>query len=130
MFFLRCRVDRGEGGDVTEYNIGQEVWVVPNRNGIGKPHAECIIRLGRKWIGLDNCRFDKGTGHIDGCGYSSPGRVYRTRDEWAVEQQRQKVWAIFQSEIRGTYTVPPNVTEHDIRRAAEALGIVLDKVAT
>lgn len=105
--------------------IGQKLWLVPIR-GFGQPHEVTVGRLGRKWAYIGEGRseqaFDPDSGYLDGKGYSSPGRLYRSQEHYEDMVAAEKAWQRLVSELR--YMSPPaNVGISQICEARKLLGI-------
>jgi hypothetical protein len=102
-----------------KYHIGQTMILVPNDSR--RPAMEVTITsLGRKWAGLSgagyiNARFDIHTGRMDGRGYSSPGTLWPSWEEYHREQER----VAKQTRLRNL------MRRHDIQYTMEQLDAVL-----
>jgi len=86
-----------------------------------------VCKVGRIWVECNHYgRFDKQTGRIDGGRYSSPGRVYRTEEEYL---ERIELETLIRR-LRNLLTQIPNdgVTADDIRAAAKLLRIELPEL--
>ena len=110
---------------VDDFHVGQEVWVVPIR-GHGNSLHSTIEKIGRRWITLSKYkwRFDPETGLVDGNGYSSPARVYLSKDDWEATLEVTRLWDAFRSATASTYTFKPPSADA-VREAAKALGVTL-----
>lgn len=108
-------VQRLHRGDV------RKTWVTVTK--VGRRWAE-YQPDGRTWRQTDD-RFDMNSGHIDGAQFSSPGRAYRTEEEYETHERLKRLWADLRKTIDRAYTIPEGVTDLDILRAADALKIRL-----
>lgn len=93
-------MNRHEAG----WTVGAEVWVLPSQNYSAskrEPYPCVISKIGRRWISiidgkapveLDRGRFDAETRHLDGQGYSSPGRVYASLDQLEEDTEAGRLW--------------------------------------
>lgn len=93
-----------------------------------------VSKVGRRWANfkrdgftreLKEDRFDMEDMTIDSAGFTSPGRVFRSEEEYAAEGRRQALWREFQQRIGRLYNLPPKITAIDILKAADALGFRL-----
>jgi phytoene dehydrogenase-like protein len=112
---------------VSAYKVGDVVWLVLDR---GEPKYATITNVGRRWAVIStkflgrefpSGRFDMATGAVDGRGYTSPGRVYRSKAEHDEARQLLIEWTAFRRAVEGTYRVPKGVTLNQIRNAQRAL---------
>lgn len=104
--------------------VGMEVCVVTTLyRHEPKIEIKKIAKIGRRWITLEGDykpdRFDAQTRHLDGNGYTSPGRVYENRNHYEEEQEVNKLWAEFRNGI--SYKPPENVTVDRIRELMREL---------
>lgn len=103
---------------------GQDLWVGPAF------HVRCkngypvrISRVGRKWAELEKGgRANIITLEIDGKGYSSPGRLYKSEQEWIDVREKDSLWSSFKRNLPSNV---PAVTTETLRNIAETLGINL-----
>lgn len=66
-----------------EIKPGDELYYVPSGNRNGNPSWITVQKVGRKWITLPyRMRCDKETLVVDGGDYQSPGRCYRSAEEY------------------------------------------------
>lgn len=87
---------------------------------------EVITAIGRKWATIGRAgRFDMQTRMVDGGGYSSPGRIYLSVEEYETRVANAKAWAALERAIRYK-SLPPGISAEAIERAAELLGVKLD----
>lgn len=78
----------------SDFKVGQQIFTEwRNRS---KPYAqmETVSKVGRKWVEFMNgqYRFDPETMIIDSGGYTSPGRVWLTEDDYKNHVLRHHVW--------------------------------------
>lgn len=108
--------------------VGQTLWYVPQysyRPDKGG-YEVTIEKVGRRWATLANNqgRIDRDTLHVDGRGYSSPGRCWINRDHYEKHKRAASVWAEFARQV-WTKSLPSNITEENIRQAALLLKLEL-----
>ena len=108
------------------WTVGQTVFLVINGRRI-VDKVDChIAKIGRKWITLDYpswnpYRFDAETMRLHHEGYSSPGRVYPSREEYEASTLRQQLFTeLTQRLSRMPYD---GVTLEDIVEAARLLRV-------
>jgi hypothetical protein len=103
------------------FAVGQSLVFAP----YGKRHEVLdltVTKIGRKWVTLSNdYRFDPATLRVDGQGYTSPGRMYLSRDEYNTAVAITEAWRLMQNAI--DYVPPPGVTVADIEAARKLLRI-------
>lgn len=115
--------------------VGDRLFVV-NKGYSGRflERWATVTKIGRKWADLQfegrasrhrADRFDMETMELDGGDFTSPGRVYRSKEEWRWEARDERLWKEFHDAIRHLYKKPANVNDVAIFKAAEALGIRL-----
>lgn len=98
-----------------------------------------VVRVGRKWAEIvredlvkrfpDRAdwrtdRFEIETMNLDGGRFTSPGRVYRTEEEYRDRLLRDRLWTDFRRQVVHIYT-PRDLTAINILKAADALGLRL-----
>lgn len=103
-----------------KYEVGQKLWYVPSRVSAHlQPREVTVESISRKWVTCGRMRFDKETGIVDGGFYSSPGRMYASREEYERIVIVKAAWAAFVN-LLSVWRVPPGVTVEKIE-AAKAL---------
>lgn len=105
--------------------VGMEVFVV--KPGYRKPYIATVTKVGRLWATLDgrNGRFGINTWRLDGrAGYSSPGTVYPSEQEYNTQQELLKTWSEFRKKVQ-YQSMNDSVTVEKIRQAAAILGVEL-----
>lgn len=109
-----------------KYEVGQKLWYVPNRTSAHlRPREVTVESIGRKWVTCGRMRFDKETGIVDGGSYSSPGRVYASREEYERIVITEAAWSDFVNSL-SIWRLPGGVTVEKIK-AAKALLFGKDK---
>lgn len=87
------------------WEVGMEIVAVITLNS-NQVYAGIITKVGRRWIsfthtnGLGQSRFDAETMHIDGAGYSSPGRVYPTMRDYEETLEANEAWKELRQAMR------------------------------
>lgn len=114
---------------MSELTIGQKLWWVGSnyRRHDHDQGEATVTKIGRKWAELSfswrALRIDKNTLIADGGGYTSPGRCYLSRDHFEAAEHVRKVWDEFQTDFRGRYGMPPEMTVERIIEARRLLGL-------
>lgn len=89
---------------------GQQLWFVYYDRRRGDPRYVEVKKVGRLWADVSgvsgDTRISLGSLEVDGRGYSSYGRCYLSRDEWAFEVALAREWGILRLRI-GTLSAPP-----------------------
>ena len=82
---------RGPMAETRSYRAGETLFVVFQHS---EPREMTVESVGRKWVTLDDerYRFARGSRQLDGKGYSSPGTVYDSRQQYDAELERRKLW--------------------------------------
>lgn len=110
-----------------DVKAGDVVWYAPSgqHRGHGEPHYVTVESVGRKWVRMkfNRLRFDRNTGEVDGGAYSSPGTVYRTREEWQAAVDLDRAWQIFRIATQRCYRPPSGVTAEHVREAMRLLRV-------
>lgn len=104
--------------NIHNLKVGQQVWQEPerwSRSSVGR-YVE-IIKVGRDWAttkaGGGEIRFSLETLVIDGRGFSSPGRVWLTKEEWETDLEMKCDWGDIRSIASGP--IPKHLTHEQIR---------------
>ncbi len=97
--------------------VGQKLYYVPNRNGIGRESEAEITKIGRKWAtcGRWETKIDIVTLEADGAGYSSPGRAYLSEENYRTKIRMSSMWDTVSIMIRNQYRRPDHITECDMK---------------
>ncbi len=98
--------------------VGDTLWFVWDsigRRRFSDPQEVEITKIGRDWIYFDNgYRADKRTLIVDGKGYSSPGRLWRSIEEYHRSVAKDRAWDALRTALRDAYHRPPHMTEERI----------------
>jgi hypothetical protein len=108
------------------FSVGQTVFVARSQHGRGMPAPEAldevkITKLGRRWISLVSDRgwpagrFDATTRALDGEGYSSPGSVWTSREEYTEHLTKITLWAEIRTTLNGIYGAPNWLSVSDMQ---------------
>lgn len=93
------------------YTKEQKLWMVPNVRYIGEPCEVTIVKVGRKWLTLDNgYRAAIDTLVLDGGQFISPGRCYLTRKEWEETTALKDAWVKLRTDIDSNRQPPDGLT--------------------
>lgn len=96
-----------------------------NNRRNGEPSEIGVVTVGRKWIHLQGgYRLEIGKRELDGGEYSSPGRVYFSREQYDSETAAERTWRAFRDATVSHWS-PPRMNQQVIRDAAELLGLTL-----
>lgn len=108
-----------------KFYVGQVLWYVPFKGyGRGSPGEVTVKSVGRKWVTLsDNDRFDANTMLVDGRGYSSPGRLWLSKEEQEAHADLHNAWRAMRKHFDGLSYAPEGVTLNDIQQARKLLRI-------
>lgn len=104
---------------------GQTLWRVAVRfGGRQATGSEVVVAsVARKWATLtDGDRVEKNTLYLDSKGYSPLYHYYLSREIYEQRDRAVTAWNVLRSRMN---TLGPAVTEADVFRAAELLGITL-----
>jgi hypothetical protein len=104
--------------------VGQIVYVREARRGGGLQSVR-VTKIGRKWITLGDNRYrlEVGKRILDGKGYSSPGTVYLSEDQFHGELAIDKAWSKFKYAMGCNHAPPTGVTVGAIEQAMQLLCI-------
>ena len=103
--------------------VGDELYFV---DYVGFGNYVKVTKVGRVWAYIDNgYRIDLQTLRADGGEYSSPGRAWKSKEEYDESVARDKLWLIFRMLVREV-RVDNDLTIEKIAKAAHELGIDLD----
>ncbi len=107
------------------FQVGQTVWVRLFHPRLKTLHPYTITKIARKWVTLgdDTYRFDLKTMELDGKGYSSPGRVYLSEEQYDQEVALGAAWDTLRTRARDNMTAPTGVTTERILQALKLLGL-------
>jgi hypothetical protein len=110
-------------GDV---KAGDTLWYVPHISYRGSQRELTITKVGRIWASTGDripTRIHKRTLEVNGEGFSSPGRCFRSRDHYERWKVAVDVWNRLRRRMNDC---PPDVTEQRVRQAAALLGVEID----
>lgn len=112
------------------YHVGQKLWCVMDRNRRHEFEVE-VTKVARKWVSIgkrygdgpprDCGRFQIDGSHLDGGQWSSPGRVWPSKEAWETYRDLEKAWSDFRMNISRTYHMPEHLTGDDIKRMTDAI---------
>lgn len=107
-----------------EYKVGQTLWFERTLNAKpGSGEDLVVTKVARKWVSLARARFPNHNvyrvpvdcNYVDGGEYSSPGRVWASKEEAEAHQELRSEWAAFLREA--AYAQPPKgMTKEEIAR--------------
>lgn len=101
------------------WQVGMQVFVVRgDRPSNLRTSTETITKIGRKWVtlgeGWADEQFDAETGWLNGKGYSSPGRVWASEDEYRLSLATEQAWTAMKRDM--PWNAPSHLTLDDIQR--------------
>jgi hypothetical protein len=110
-----------------EYKVGAQVWFVPRYGGPGQELT--VTKVARKWVTLgngrhiDRYRVELGSDQVDGGEFSSPGKVWESREVWDAHNKLEQVWDATMEELRKRYyRLPEGVSVEHIQQIRRILG--------
>lgn len=105
------------------WEVGQRVFLSRSDRRWGADRWATITKVARKWVylGEERERFDKETGVIDGGDFSSPGRAWRSEDDYKEHLHAEKLLTHLRREIG--FTRRKSVGKKEILEALRLLGI-------
>ncbi len=110
--------------------VGDKLWWVPNRGEAGEV---VVKKVGRKWATVSRTTWGSNMEQridfrdpsmpADSGGYSSPGRCWRTKEEYQLYQQRLALWGEIRAYFAGSYAyqVPAHLDGDDLESILQAL---------
>jgi hypothetical protein len=104
---------------MTEFTVGQLVWVVPKH---ARPYADTVEKIGRRWVTLSNrrARFDAIEMRIDGGENTWSGQVFLTMEEWEQMNKLNEAWSVLRKTM--PLTKPRGMTLAKIEEIQKLLG--------
>ena len=103
--------------------VGDRLWLVKRPGGRNLAQSEVIVtKIGRKWAQIANAerptyaepRIDVETLVCDGGNFTSPGRCYRSKDEYEAIVNLDSAWQQLQGAVRDAWHRPAHLTLADI----------------
>lgn len=106
---------------MSKFQVGQVLWYAPydRRN---RPSVIVVSSVGRKWVKFnrDSRRFDASTMEVDGGQYSSPGKIWMSREDYEADSRIQGEWGYLGRDVY--FGKPaPGLTLDDIAQARKLL---------
>lgn len=114
----------------TGFYEGMQFFFVPRR--MSSPEAVSVRKVGRKWVTLSNgYRFDRTSDmwrHVDGDGYSSPGKLWDTEQDYRRSLRIRGILRAIEEKFRfGNGAELLNL--EDVEHAAALLGVDIGGIA-
>jgi hypothetical protein len=116
-----------------EYKVGQTLWFQRTLNVRDSGSGEYVVvtKVGRKWVDLAKAAWPaqsyykvvQGTTQVDGGAYSSPGRLWETKEACNAYVQVAAEWQALTVALSGTYAPPQGVTLEALTQARALLGL-------
>lgn len=92
-------------------NVGDKLYFVPFHLSYMMPRYVTVLKIGRKWAELDNGRrVDIATMTVDGKGYSSPGRCYKSEEEYTTSTKLAREWEVLRCRVSNQFGPPKGMT--------------------
>lgn len=106
------------------YHVGQKLWFVPAQRRNGQERELTIMKIGRKWLTMDNeDRVSIDDLIVDGGNYSSLGRCYVDRVAYEQEKTLKDAWTAFRQDADRMRQTPELATIEAIQQARKLLGV-------
>ena len=106
------------------YTEGQKLWLVPSHRYMGEPREVTIVKVGRKWLTLNNGHRAAVDGlALDGGEYMSPGVCYLSREAWEIEKALNESCSQLRRDVDMAHRVPDGLTVQSIHDARKLLGL-------
>ena len=113
-------------GCYPNFAVGMRFWLVLNERRHTKDREVTIAKIGRKWVTLsDGNRFDRTSESwriVDGGGYSSPGRLWDSKEQYEEDAQVRQIIDAIERKFRFGRD-SENVSLENARQAARLLGL-------
>lgn len=105
--------------DAIDYRPGVVLWF----RHVARGGNEVTVKtVGRRWVSLTNgMRVEIGSRQVDGGDYSSPGMLWRSRQEYEEAMALLAQWIAFQQRL--THQVPEGLTVEKLEAVRELLGM-------
>lgn len=103
--------------------IGQKLWYVPRELRRADPREVTVTKVGRKWADVSggHGRINVETLEVDGRGYSSPGKCWRSREEYEAYDALCKAWDELRTLLSRHWSPPAGVTLNQVANAKRSL---------
>lgn len=105
----------------TPLQVGDKVFFAPDgSHRYMRPGDYTVVKVGTKWAELDGrevrgaMRVHKTLLFVDGAGFSSPGRVYASREAWEESQKVQAGLAKLRRDMQYGWHTEPLVTRAEL----------------
>ena len=114
---------------------GDQLYYVPAYRRDGSGYDIVVTKVGRKWAGFrrpsalslrDEGRFDISTFAVDGGGFSSPGNIYRSEDDYREFLNMERRWSNVARGLRSIYRRPKHITSADMDKIEEIFHLSQD----
>jgi hypothetical protein len=108
------------------FELGMSFFFVPNERRHTSDRHVTVSKIGRRWVTLsDGNRFDRTSDNwriVDGGGYSSPGRLWDSEQQFKDSQKVREILNAIEQRFRFGREYC-NVTLEDAVQAARLLGV-------
>lgn len=107
-----------------KYAVGQSLWYVPADRPWEKPRAVSIVKIGRKWLELNEpwLAVDRVTLTAKPRkGYEPRGQCYLSKADYERYLRRHSAWRHLRRQVQDKWTAPETVTLEQIQAAADLL---------
>lgn len=96
----------------TDLKVGDSIYYVTQLK-VASPRYLTINKIGNKWIYAGQEKFDENL-IADGRKYSSPGRAYRSKEEYELMMQKKDKWTEVRLFFGKTYSPPEYLSVDDM----------------
>ena len=109
------------------YTVGQELWYEPGHTHTGLGRVVRVQKVGRKWVTLgdhwfpDRYRVKVDEVAVDGGDYSSPGRLWNSKQECREYRELEREWKALRNAL--TRDMPESLTLESLNEAKRLLGL-------
>jgi hypothetical protein len=110
-----------------KYEVGQKLVAVYTLNRKDPAiYPATLTKIGRKWVHFETerngtDRFDPDGGWIDGGQYTSPGKVYPSKEAYELEVTRNEAWDRLRKVVSAEWSCPGYVT---LKEVEDMVGLI------
>ena len=113
-------------------SVGEKLWLVREGWRTPDPVTEkevTVTKVGRAWFYVDNehdpsdHRYSIDSMREDGRGYVSRAQCYRSREEYRMALESDRVWGLISAFVRSEYVRPKQFDMLTLWKVADLLGV-------
>lgn len=113
--------------DTIDYTVGQQLWFESNNDYSQRPptyYQVTVTKVGRKWVELNEGQYkvERDKVHVDGGRYSSPGRLWLTKEDAESYLKLKAAWSDIVRRLSAV-SVPKGLTPEKLDQVCEILDI-------